>query len=56
VLEVKSPLRTPLAGMTGAFELREFWYGAAPESWAAEIMFQPFDFMTGYAFMNALTA
>jgi hypothetical protein len=32
VLEVKSPTITPLAGMTGAFEPREFWYGAAPDS------------------------
>jgi len=55
LLEVKSPTMTPLAGMTVAFELREFWYGAAPESWAAEMTFQPLDFMLGYASMNALT-
>ena len=55
LLDLISPTTTPLAGMTGAFELREFWYGAAPESWAADTMFQPLDFMMGYALMNDLT-
>jgi len=54
-LDLISPTMTPLAGMTGAFEPREFWYGAAPESWAADTMFQPLDFMMGYAFIKALT-
>ena len=56
VLEVKSPKMTPFAGMTGPFELGEFWYGAAPESWAAETMFQPLDFITGCALIKASTA
>lgn len=55
-LEVKSPTITPFAGVTGPFELGEFWYGAAPESWAAETTFQPLDFITGYALIKAPTA
>jgi len=46
-LESALPTSTSSAGVTGEFELAEFWYGTAPASCAADVMFHPLAFMTG---------
>jgi len=46
-LYMMSPTITPVAGVTGAVEPLEFWYATLPASCAAEVMFQPFAFITG---------
>jgi hypothetical protein len=46
-LEPAMPKSTSAAGVTGEFELAEFWYGTAPASCAADVTFHPLAFMTG---------
>lgn len=50
------PTMTSWAGITVDSDPCEFWYGKLPASWAAEVTFQPLDFISGYEVMNAWTA